>query len=84
MTDTYWVVAHFHYVMMGGTAIAFFGGLHYWWPKFTGKMYDEKMARAGWFLVFIGFNITFLTQFVIGSRGKLLTGVSQRDGRTAW
>ncbi|CAN5892017.1 cbb3-type cytochrome c oxidase subunit I [soil metagenome] len=67
--DTYFVVAHFHYVMVGGTVMGFFGGLHYWWPKFTGKMYDETWARAGWFFVFIGFNITFLTQFVLGSRG---------------
>jgi len=67
--DTYFVVAHFHYVMVGGTVMGFFGGLHYWWPKFTGKLYDEKLARAGWFFVFIGFNVTFLTQFVLGSRG---------------
>ena len=67
--DTYFVVAHFHYVMVGGTVMGFVGGLHYWWPKFTGKMYDETWARVGWFFVFIGFNVTFLTQFVLGSRG---------------
>jgi cytochrome c oxidase subunit 1 len=67
--DTYFVVAHFHYVMVGGTVFAFVGGLHYWWPKITGKMYEEGLARVGWFFVFIGFNITFLTQFVLGSRG---------------
>lgn len=67
--DTYFVVAHFHYVMVGGTVMGFVGGLHYWWPKITGKMYDEKMARVGWFFVFIGFNTTFLVQFVLGSRG---------------
>jgi cytochrome c oxidase subunit I len=67
--DTYFVVAHFHYVMVGGTVMGFVGGLHYWWPKFTGKMYDEGWARVGWFFVFIGFNVTFLTQFVMGSRG---------------
>ena len=67
--DTYFVVAHFHYVMVGGTVMGFFGGLHYWWPKFTGKMYDETTAKVGWFFVFIGFNVTFLTQFVLGSRG---------------
>jgi cytochrome c oxidase subunit I len=67
--DTYFVVAHFHYVMVGGTVIAFVGGLHYWWPKFTGKMYDETKARIAFALVFIGFNVTFLTQFVLGSRG---------------
>ncbi|UQA57806.1 cytochrome c oxidase subunit I [Polyangium aurulentum] len=67
--DTYFVVAHFHYVMMGGTAIAFFGGLHHWWPKMTGRMYSEKLARVGWAFVAIGFNVTFFTQFVLGSRG---------------
>ena len=67
--DTYFVVAHFHYVMVGGTVVAFFGGIHYWWPKMTGKMYNESMAIAAFWLFFIGFNITFLTQFVLGSRG---------------
>src|SRR3954471_14070881 len=67
--DTYFVVAHFHYVMVGGTVMGFVGGLHYWWPKFTGKLYDESWARVGWFFVFVGFNVTFLTQFVLGSRG---------------
>ncbi|RYZ68009.1 MAG: cytochrome c oxidase subunit I [Proteobacteria bacterium] len=67
--DTYFVVAHFHYVMVGGTVIAFIGGLHYWWPKFTGKMYNERMAQVAFGLVFVGFNVTFLTQFVLGSRG---------------
>ncbi len=67
--DTYFVVAHFHYVMMGGTAIAFFGGIHYWWPKMFGIMYAEKPAKLAAILVFIGFNITFFTQFILGSRG---------------
>lgn len=67
--DTYFVVAHFHYVMVGGTVMGFVGGLHYWWPKITGKMYEEKPAIAGWALVFIGFNVTFMSQFVLGSRG---------------
>ena len=67
--DTYFVVAHFHYVMMGGTVIAFIGGLHHWWPKITGRMYSEKWARVAAALVFIGFNTTFLTQFVLGSQG---------------
>ncbi len=69
LTDTYFVVAHFHYVMMGGTVIAFYGGLHYWWPKMTGRMYNEKLARLACALVFIGFNVTFLTQFILGSKG---------------
>jgi cytochrome c oxidase subunit 1 len=67
--DTYFVVAHFHFVMMGGTVIAFIGGLHYWWPKIFGRMYSEKLARIACALIFIGFNMTFLTQFVLGSRG---------------
>ena len=67
--DTYFVVAHFHYVMMGGAITAFMGGLHYWWPKFTGKMYDEKMGRIGASLVFLGLNVTFFPQFILGSRG---------------
>jgi cytochrome c oxidase subunit I len=69
LTDTYFVVAHFHYVMMGGTVIAFIGGVHYWWPKMTGRMYSEKWGRVGCALVFIGFNMTFLTQFFLGSKG---------------
>jgi len=69
LTDTYFVVAHFHYVMMGGTVIAFVGGLHYWWPKMTGRMYNENLGRIGCFLVFWGFNQTFFTQFLLGSRG---------------
>jgi cytochrome c oxidase subunit I len=69
LTDTYFVVAHFHYVMMGGTVIAFLGGLHYWWPKMTGRMYNEFWGKVGCALVFVGFNLTFLTQFVLGSRG---------------
>ncbi len=67
--DTYFIVAHFHYVMMGGTVMAFLGGLHHWWPKFTGRMYDEKLGRIGCALVFIGFNATFFTQFILGARG---------------
>jgi cytochrome c oxidase subunit 1 len=67
--DTYFVVAHFHYVMMGGTVMAFLAGLHYWWPKMTGRMYNEKLARLAAVLLFVGFNITFLSQFVMGSRG---------------
>ena len=69
LTDTYFVVAHFHYVMMGGTVIAFYGGLHYWWPKMTGRMYNEPLARLACALIFIGFNVTFLTQFILGSKG---------------
>ncbi|MCP3977912.1 MAG: cytochrome c oxidase subunit I [bacterium] len=67
--DTYFVVAHFHYVMFGGVVIAFLGGLHYWWPKMTGKMYAERPAFWAWLLVVVGFNATFFPQFVMGSQG---------------
>ncbi len=67
--DTYFVVAHFHFVMMGGTVMAFLAGLHFWWPKMFGRMYSEKWARVSAALIFVGFNVTFLSQFVLGSRG---------------
>lgn len=67
--DSYFVVAHFHYVMMGGTVMAFVGGIHHWWPKMFGRMYNEKWGMAGCAIVFIGFNITFFTQFILGTRG---------------
>ncbi|KAB2903704.1 MAG: cytochrome c oxidase subunit I [Kofleriaceae bacterium] len=67
--DTYFVVAHFHYVMMGSTLVAFVGALHYWWPKISGRMYPEKIGRVCAWGVFVGFNLTFLPQFVMGSRG---------------
>ena len=67
--DTYYIVAHFHYVMMGGTVIAMLGGLHYWWPKFFGRMYNELWGKISSAIIFIGFNLTFLPQFVMGSIG---------------
>ena len=67
--DTYFVVAHFHYVMMGGTVMAFLGGIHYWWPKMTGKLYNETLGKISALLVFLGFNMTFFIQFVMGSQG---------------
>ena len=67
--DTYFVVAHFHYVMMGSALVAFLGALHYWWPKFTGRMYPERLGQYASIGVFVGFNLTFLPQFVMGSRG---------------
>jgi cytochrome c oxidase subunit 1 len=69
LTDTYFVVAHFHYVMVGGNMMAFLAGLHYWWPKMFGKMYNEKLGKLSWFLIFVGFNVTFLTQFFLGKVG---------------
>jgi cytochrome c oxidase subunit 1 len=67
--DTYFVVAHFHYVMMGSALIAMIGGLHHWWPKMVGRMYNERHGIIGFALVFIGFNVTFFTQFMLGSHG---------------
>jgi cytochrome c oxidase subunit I len=67
--DTYFVVAHFHYVMMGGTVMAFLAGLHYWWPKMFGRMYSEAWGRVAAILVFLGFNTTFFSQFLMGSHG---------------
>ena len=69
MQDTYFVVAHFHYVMVGGTVIAFIGGMHHWWPKITGRLYNEKIGSLACLIVFVGFNMTFFTQFFLGSRG---------------
>ncbi len=67
--DTYFVVAHFHYVMMGSALIAMIGGLHHWWPKMTGRMYHEGTGIAGCIIIFVGFNMTFFTQFMLGSQG---------------
>ncbi len=67
--DTYFVVAHFHYVMVGGTLMAICGGLLYWWPKMFGKMFSEFWARISFMLIFIGFNVTFFPQFLLGGKG---------------
>jgi cytochrome c oxidase subunit 1 len=69
VTDTYFVVAHFHYIMVGGTIMAYLGGLHYWWPKISGRMYPEGWAKLGALIIFIGFNLTFFPQFVLGYLG---------------
>ena len=69
VTDTYFVVAHFHYIMVGGMVTAFMGGLHYWWPKITGRMYPEKMGQLAALITFIGFNLTFFPQFIMGYLG---------------
>lgn len=69
LTNTYFIVAHFHYVMVGGTILAFLGALHYWWPKMTGRLYPEGIAKANSILVFIGFNLTFFPQFIVGWMG---------------
>jgi len=69
VTDTYFVIAHFHYIMVGGSVMAFLGGVHYWWPKISGKMYPEGIARVAALTVFLGFNLTFFPQFVLGYLG---------------
>ncbi len=67
--DTYFVVAHFHYVMVGGTLMALMGGFYYWMPKMFGKMYNEFWARITFVLIFVGFNVTFFPQFILGAMG---------------
>ena len=67
--DTYFVVAHFHYIMVGGMVMAYLGGLHFWWPKMTGRMYSELWARISAISIFIGFNLTFFPQFIMGYQG---------------
>jgi cytochrome c oxidase subunit 1 len=69
LTDTYFVVAHFHYVMVGGQVIAYLAGIHYWWPKITGRMYSEFWGKVSAMLVFVGFNLTFFPQFILGYQG---------------
>jgi cytochrome c oxidase subunit 1 len=67
--DTYFVVAHMHYVMIGGTVFGFFAALHFWYPKMWGKMFDEFKAKIAFVLIFIGFNVTFFPQFIMGTLG---------------
>ena len=69
VTDTYFVVAHFHYIMVGGMVMAYLGGIHFWWPKITGKLYNEWAGRFSAFTVFVGFNLTFFPQFILGYLG---------------
>ena len=67
--DTYFIIAHFHYIMVGGAVMAYLGGLHYWWPKITGRLYPEGWARLSALIIFIGFNLTFFPQFLLGYLG---------------
>ncbi len=67
--DTYFIVAHFHYIMVGGTIMAYLGGIHFWWPKITGRMYPEALAKPAGLIVFVGFNLTFFPQFILGYLG---------------
>jgi cytochrome c oxidase subunit 1 len=69
LTDTYFVIAHFHYVMVGGSVMAYLAGIHYWWPKITGRLYSEPLAKFAAVLMFIGFNLTFFPQYILGWEG---------------
>ena len=69
LTDTMFVVAHFHYIVFGGAGLAFFGALHYWYPKMFGKMYNKKVANRGLLLLFIGFNVLYFPMFILGYMG---------------
>lgn len=69
LTDTYFVIAHFHYIMVGGAVMGYLGGIHYWWPKMTGRLYPEGWAKFAALVLFVGFNLTFFPQFVLGYLG---------------
>ncbi len=69
VTDTYFIIAHFHYIMVGGTIMGYLGGLHYWWPKISGRLYNEWLAKLAAGIIFVGFNLTFFPQFVLGYLG---------------
>jgi cytochrome c oxidase subunit 1 len=69
LTDTYFVVAHFHYVMVGGAIMGYLAGLHFWWPKMTGRMYPQGWSKISALLIFVGFNLTFFPQFLLGYMG---------------
>src|SRR5262249_44834865 len=67
--DTYFIIAHFHFIMVGGMVMAYMGGLHFWWPKITGRLYSENWGRVSAVIIFVGFILTFLPQFVLGYLG---------------
>ena len=67
--DTYFVIAHFHYIMVGGAVMGYLGGIHYWWPKISGRLYPDRWARVAAVIIFVGFNLTFFPQFVLGYLG---------------
>jgi cytochrome c oxidase subunit 1 len=69
VTDTYFVIAHFHYVMVGGMVMAYLGGIHFWFPKITGRLYPEGWAKFAALVIFVGFNLTFFPQFILGYLG---------------
>lgn len=67
--DTYFVIAHFHYIMVGGAVMGYLGGIHYWWPKMSGRMYPEGWAKFSALMIFVGFNLTFFPQYIVGYLG---------------
>jgi cytochrome c oxidase subunit 1 len=67
--DTYFIVAHFHYVMVGGMVMAYLASIHFWWPKITGRLYSEWWGRLSAIIIFVGFNLTFFPQFIVGYLG---------------
>jgi cytochrome c oxidase subunit 1 len=67
--DTYFIVAHFHYIMVGGTVMGYLGGIHFWWPKMTGRLFPEGWAKFSALVIFVGFNLTFFPQFLLGYLG---------------
>ncbi len=69
LTDTYFVIAHFHYIMVGGMVMAYLGALHFWWPKISGRLYPERLAKLSALFIFAGFNLTFFPQFILGYLG---------------
>ncbi|HEV7518729.1 MAG TPA: cbb3-type cytochrome c oxidase subunit I, partial [Thermoanaerobaculia bacterium] len=67
--DTYFIVAHFHYIMVGGAIMGYLGGMHYWWPKISGRLYPQFLSRLAALMIFVGFNLTFFPQFILGYLG---------------
>jgi len=84
MHDTYFVVAHFHYIMVGGAIMGFMGGIHFWWPKMTGRMYPETFGKLSALTIFIGFNLTFFPQFIMGYMGMPRRYHSYVDDYHVW
>ena len=69
LSGTYFIVAHFHYIMVGGAVMGYMAGIHFWWPKITGRLYPDSWARFAALLIFVGFNLTFFPQFMLGYLG---------------
>ena len=81
VTDTYFVVAHFHYIMVGGAVMGYLGGMHFWWPKISGRMYPESLGRLAAVIVFLGFNLTFFPQFILGYISARVSGAERSFDR---